>query len=75
MIEGDHISKRDLHRLCENKTGFEKVEGLDNGLEELRKRGYIRIAKPTEPTKPQGGRPKSPIIYINPIALEKENAK
>ncbi len=74
-IEGDHISKRDLYQMCRDKTGFEKVEGLDSGLEELRKRGYIHILKPPKAPKPQGGRPKSPIIYINPIALEKENAK
>lgn len=72
------ISKRDLFDLCRNKNGMEKVEGMDPGLNELVRRGYIRIFKantksqnPQNPQNPQnlqnkGGRP-SWIIEVNPI--------
>lgn len=69
------ISKRDLHQMCKDKVGMEKVEGMEAGLNELVRRGYIRIFKagsksqnsqnPQNPKK-RGGRP-SWIIEVNPI--------
>ena len=73
---GKHeISKRDLHQTCKDRTGMEKVEGMEPGLNELIRRGYIRVFK-SEPTtqnpqnpqnvKNKGGRP-SWMIEVNPI--------
>lgn len=73
---GQHeISKKDLFDRCRNRTGMDKVEGMEPGLNELVQRGYIRIFK-SEPTpqntqnpqnvKNKGGRP-SWMIEINPI--------
>lgn len=76
------ISKRDLWKLCKDRVGMEKVEGMEPGLEVLIKRGYIKIEKapadqnPQNPQKPQrGGRP-SYMIYVNPIYTKmKEGGK
>ena len=55
------ISKRDLHRLCMGRAGFEKADGMNDGLAELERRGYIRME-----TK-QGARGRaSQIICVNP---------
>lgn len=61
------ISKRDVHRLCMDKAGFEKSdsENFISGLEELRRRGYIKIERITSPT---GGRP-TEMITLNPLYL------
>lgn len=67
------IKKRDLYHLCQKRTGMETVEGMDPGLNELVRRGYIRIE--SDPAlqnlqnlqKSRGrGRPPSPMIYVNP---------
>lgn len=65
------ISKRDLFDRCRGRTGMEKVEGMEPGLNELIQRGYIRVfkARPESqnPQNPQkGGRP-SWMIEVNPI--------
>lgn len=69
------ISKRDLHRLCQDRGGLETAEDMEPGLGVLVKRGYIKIEKsslcqnrqnrqnPQNPKK--GGRP-SWMIYVNP---------
>ena len=55
------ISKRDLHRLCMGRAGFEKADGMNDGLAELERLGYIRME-----TK-QGARGRaSQIICVNP---------
>lgn len=57
------ISKRDLHRLCMGRAGFEKADGMNDGLAELERRGYIRME-----TK-QGARGRaSQVICVNPTA-------
>lgn len=57
------ISKRDLHRLCMGRAGFEKADGMNAGLDELTRRGYIRVE-----TK-QGARGRaSQTIFVNPTA-------
>lgn len=61
------ISKRDVFQLCKKKQGFEKSdsENFASGLEELRRRGYIKI----EMDKSTGGRP-TEIIVLNPLYLQ-----
>lgn len=61
------ISKRDVYRLCKNKEGFETAdsEAFVTGLEELRRRGYIKIEK----DKSTGGRP-TEIVTLNPLYLQ-----
>ena len=69
---GQHeISKRNLYQLCRNRSGMEKAEGMEKGLNELVQRGYIRIFKIQPESQnsqnPQkGGRP-SWMIEVNPI--------
>ena len=66
-LEGrQEISKRDLYQMMKKRTGFEKADSLNAGLEELERRGYIRVGIPV-PQNPQnrGGRP-SVVILINP---------
>jgi len=65
------ISKRDLYRLCMGTRSFETVDKMDPGLDVLVKRGYIRIDKdPADKNdkidKSPRGRPRSPMIYVNP---------
>lgn len=70
----NEITKRDLHYLCQDKKGFEKSECLNDGLNVLRERGYIKICKSsltdkTDKTdKKKGGRP-SEVICLNPEYL------
>lgn len=61
------ISKRDVFQLCKKKEGFETAESENfvTGLEELRRRGYIKIDK----DKSTGGRP-TEMIVLNPLYLE-----
>ena len=66
------ISKRDLFDRCKGRTGMEKVEGMEPGLNELIQRGYIRVFK-AEPesqksqnSQKRRGRP-SWMIEVNPI--------
>lgn len=66
------ISKRDLFDRCKGRTGMEKVEGMEPGLNELIQRGYIRVFK-AEPesqksqnSQKKRGRP-SWMIEVNPI--------
>ena len=74
------ISKRDLHKMCKNRSGLERAADMGEGLEELAERGYIRIDRvyPQNPQNPQnpprGGRPTEKIT-INPLALEYEKKK
>ena len=66
------MSKRDIYHLCQNKVGFEKAdsENFISGLEELRRRGYIKIERITSPT---GGRP-TEMITLNPLYLRQRGA-
>lgn len=59
------LSKKEVFDLCKDKTGFEKVEYLNDGLNELVRRGYIRIVKQQNPN---GGRP-TEIIEFSPDYL------
>lgn len=61
------ISKRDVFYLCRDKVGFEKAdsEAFVSGLEELRRRGYIKIERVSSPN---GGRP-TELIALNPIYI------
>lgn len=61
------ISKRDVFYLCRKKQGFETVdsEAFVAGLEELRRRGYIKI----DMDKSTGGRPTETIV-LNPLYLQ-----
>ena len=67
----EQLSKRDLYRLCKNKTGFETADSevFVKGLEELRKRGYIKIKKVST-----GGRSTETVI-LNPEYLEYRKEK
>lgn len=67
------ISKRDLFRLCQDRVGMETIEQMEPGLEVLVKRGYIKIENDPSRQNQQnrqnphkGGRPRSPMIYVNP---------
>lgn len=66
------ISKKVVFDLCRKKQGFETTnsEAFVTGLEELRRRGYIKIEKDTS----TGGRP-TEVIILNPIYLEKRSQK
>lgn len=55
------INKRDLNRLCQK---FSTAEGMEPGLKELTRRGYIRIE--TVKTGKPGNPPQ--IIFLNPEA-------
>ncbi|KJJ71703.1 YfjI family protein [Clostridium sp. FS41] len=69
------ISKRDLFDSCKGRTGMERVEGMEPGLNELIQRGYIRLFK-AEPesqksqnsqnSQKRRGRP-SWMIEVNPV--------
>lgn len=61
------ISKKAVFDLCRKKTGFETADSDSflTGLEELRRRGYIKIEK----DKSTGGRP-TDIITLNPLYLQ-----
>lgn len=65
------ISKRDVYRLCKNKTGYETVdsESFVTGLEELWRRGYLKIDKTTT-----GGRP-TEMIVLNPLYLQQRGSE
>lgn len=65
--EKTQISKSEVFALCRKKKGFEtaKSEVFVTGLEELRRRGYIKIEKDNS----TGGRP-TEIITLNPLYLE-----
>lgn len=60
------ISKRDVYDLCKGKKGFETPgsEAFATGLEELRRRGYIKIDRIAT-----GGRPME-MIVLNPLYLQ-----
>lgn len=65
------INKKAVFDLCRKKTGFETVDS-DNfvtGLEELRRRGYIKIDR-----KATGGRP-TEVIVLNPLYLQQRERK
>ena len=63
------ISKRDLYQMMKKRAGFEKVDGLNAGLEGLEARHYIRYPGTQNLQKLQnrGGRP-STLIVVNPKA-------
>lgn len=65
------INKRDVYRLCKGKVGFGTAESEDfvTGLEELRRRGYIKIDRKTT-----GGRP-TEVIVLNPLYLQQRERK
>ena len=65
------VSRRKLYDLCKNKTGFETADSglFVGGLEELRKRGYIKIEKVST-----GGRPTETVVP-NPEYLEYRKEK
>ena len=67
----EQFSKRDLYQLCRRKTGFETAdsEAFVKGLEELRKRGYIKKERIAT-----GGRPTESVI-LNPEYLEYRKEK
>lgn len=71
---------RDLHRLCMDRKGMEKKEGMVDGLNCLIKHGYIRVnyaekTDKTDKTDKKGGRP-SEIVYVNPEYIKwKEQQK
>ncbi len=67
----ERLSKRDLYQLCRRKTGFEAADSelFVKGLEELRKRGYIKIEKVST-----GGRPTETVV-LNPEYLEYRKEK
>ena len=56
------ISKRDLAQVCRGR--FPTVEAFEPGLNELVRRGYIRIEKPTGGR----GRPAEKVV-LNPISI------
>lgn len=63
------ISRRDLHQMVKGRTGFEKSEGLDAGLEELERRHYIRMGDSRNSQNSQKSRGRhSTVILINPKA-------
>ncbi|WP_339908602.1 YfjI family protein [Symmachiella dynata] len=61
------FSKRDAQQ--HGKHRFRRADDIDPALEELEKRGYIRM-RPQETTGP--GRPASPTYEVNPAVLENE---
>lgn len=67
---------RDLHRLCMDRKGMEKKEGMVDGLNCLIKHGYIRVnyADKTDKTDKKGGRP-SEIVYVNPEYIKWKRGK
>lgn len=66
------ISKKMVFDLCRKKEGFETTESENfvTGLEELRRRGYIKIDK----DKSTGGRP-TEMIVLNPLYLEQREGR
>ena len=60
------LSKREVYRLCMNRTGFETADStaFTSGIDELRRRGYIKIDR----DKSTGGRP-TEMIVLNPLYL------
>ena len=76
------IRKRDLFRLCQDRVGMETVDKLDPGLNVLVKRGYIKIESSPAGQNRQngqnprkGGRPRSPMIYVNPKYMKLKEEK
>lgn len=70
---------RDLQRLCMDRKGMEKREGMIPGLRCLIGRGYIRVQKSypsdkTDKTDKKGGRP-SEIVYVNPEYIKWKEKK
>jgi hypothetical protein len=60
------FTKRDLHQHGKNR--FKKVEDLEPALNELVRRGYLRL-RPHHPSAP--GRPPSPTYEVNPAVRAK----
>lgn len=73
------IRLRDLQRLCMDRKGMEKREGMIPGLRCLIEHGYIRVQKSypsdkTDKTDKKGGRP-SEIVYVNPEYIKWKEAQ
>lgn len=66
------IGRRDVYQLCRNKKGFETSdsENFLTGLEELRRRGYIKIDRNTS----TGGRP-TEMVILNPLYLQQRGGR
>jgi hypothetical protein len=64
------FSKRDAQQ--HGRRRFPKADDIDPALDELVRRGYIRL-RPAEPTGP--GRPPSPTYEVNPAIFDGEGAK
>lgn len=64
---GTPTTRRDLHRLLQNCTGFASARGLDAPLSVLEEHGFIK--KPERRSGDKGGRPSEP-IHLNPLIMD-----
>ena len=60
------VSTRDLFQKVKDKSHFETMDKLESVLEVLEEYGYVR--KRAQPGGEKGGRPKSPMLEINPLS-------
>jgi len=64
----DSLTKRDVHRLTQGHREINNVWDLDVALQKLEQHGYIRQVRELSH---RPGRPSSPRILVNPLALGK----